>query len=76
MLLTVSLAALFTNSGLNAINFKAIDEGKNFPLGAPIIDFETYLDDTISNGHTLKETLSKQSDLIKICKSGCTELHK
>ena len=41
----------------------AIDEGKNYLLGAPIIDSETYMEDTISGGHTLEEALGKQSDL-------------
>ena len=34
------------------------------------------MDDTLSGGHTLEEALSKQIDLIKICKVGGFTLHK
>ena len=54
----------------------ALDEGKNYPLAVEILEKETYLDDTLSGGHSLKEALEKQQDLIKICKVGSFSLHK
>ena len=54
----------------------AVDEGHRFPLGAEILSKETYMDDTLSGGHTLEEATKKQADLINICKVGGFELHK
>ena len=54
----------------------AKDESVNFPLGAKILSEETYMDDVLSGGHSLDEALSKQDELIKICKVGGFNLHK
>ena len=54
----------------------AIDEGHKYPLGAEILRTETYMDDTLSGGHTLNEASKKLADLIKICKVGGFESHK
>ena len=54
----------------------ALDEGKNFPLAVEILAKETYMDDTLSGRHSLKEALEKQQDLIKICKVVGFSLHK
>ena len=52
------------------------DEGSNYPLGAYILEKETYMDDTISYAHSLADALDKKSELIKICKVGSFSLHK
>ena len=54
----------------------ALDEGHRFPLAVNILKNETYMDDTLSGGHSLAEALQKQSDLIQICKVGGFSLHK
>ena len=54
----------------------ALDEGDKYPLAASIISSETYMDDTLSGGHSLPEALKKQNELINICKTAGFSLHK
>ena len=54
----------------------AIDEGHKFPLDVQVLNEETYMDDTLSGGHTLSEATKKQKELIGICKMGGMNLHK
>ena len=54
----------------------AIDEGEKYPLGAEVLNSETYMDDTLSGGYSLPEALKKQQQLIDICKCAGFELHK
>ena len=54
----------------------AEDENLNFPLGAKILSEETYVDETLSGGDTLKEALKKQVDFININQVGIFSLHK
>ena len=45
---------------IRVIKKLALDEGKNYPLAVEILEKETYMDDTLSGGHSLKEALEKQ----------------
>ena len=40
------------------------------------LNTETYMDDTLSRGHSLSEALDNQKDLVEICKVGGFSLHK
>ena len=46
----------------------ALDKGEKFPLAVEILNKETYMDDTLSRGHSLNEAFEKQRQLIEICK--------
>lgn len=45
-------------------------------MAIDIINKECYMDDMLSGGHTLEQTLQKQSQLIDILKKGGFELRK
>ena len=61
---------------IRVIRQLALDEGKKFPLAVDILNKETYMDDTLSGGHSLDEAFEKQRQLIEICKVSGFELHK
>ena len=48
----------------------AEDERLKFPLGASVLDDEVYMDDTISGGYTLEESIKKLKQLREICNLG------
>ena len=54
----------------------ANDERQKFPIAATVLDKETYMDDSLSGGHSFEEALKKRDEFIKICKSGGFQLHK
>ena len=54
----------------------AKDEDPNFPLAVEVLLKETYMDDTLSGGHSLEEAVKKQQQLIELCKVGGFSLHK
>ena len=47
-----------------------------FPIARPIILGESYVDDFMSGGHTMEETIDKQKQLIELLKLGGFELRK
>ena len=53
----------------------AVDEGE-YPFSSEILNSETYMDDTLSGGHSFSEALEKQKYLIDICKYGRFQLHE
>ncbi|XP_062713174.1 uncharacterized protein LOC134290145 [Aedes albopictus] len=54
----------------------AIDEEKDFPLGARVVKQDVYMDDAITGADSLEEALKCQSQLIELLKRGGFELHK
>lgn len=54
----------------------ASDYQSVYPMATGIINSETYMDDMLSGGHSLEQTLDKQSQLIGMLKEGGFELRK
>ncbi|XP_062534978.1 uncharacterized protein LOC134204169 [Armigeres subalbatus] len=54
----------------------AIEEEKEYPLGARVAKNDFYMDDAITGANTIEEALECQSQLIKLLKRGGFELHK
>ncbi|XP_062710030.1 uncharacterized protein LOC134288640 [Aedes albopictus] len=54
----------------------ALDEEKDYPLGARVVKQDVYMDDAITGADSLEEALKCQSQLIELLKRGGLELHK
>ena len=54
----------------------ASDEKETFPLGAEILEDQTYMDDVTSGGHSKEEAEQKVQQVREICKVGGFELRK
>ena len=54
----------------------ALDEGKNFPLAANILNNATYVDDTFGGADTLEEAQQAATQLDALCTAGGFHLQK
>lgn len=54
----------------------SVDEGDKFPLAAPAVDNDFYMDDVLSGGESLSETKELQRQLIGILDTAGMQLHK
>ncbi|GFT13488.1 integrase catalytic domain-containing protein [Trichonephila clavipes] len=54
----------------------AMDEANNFPLAAPVLLSDCYMDDILSGSESIEEVIELQHQLIEMFKTAGMELHK
>ncbi|GFS91352.1 integrase catalytic domain-containing protein [Trichonephila clavipes] len=54
----------------------AMDEANNFPLAAPVVLSECYMDDILSGSESIEEVIELQHQLIEMFKTAGMHLHK
>ncbi|GFT95745.1 integrase catalytic domain-containing protein [Trichonephila clavipes] len=54
----------------------AMDEANNFPLAAPVVMSDFYMDDILSGSESIEEVIELQNQLIEMFKTAGMHLHK
>ncbi|GFT47273.1 uncharacterized protein TNCV_3748841 [Trichonephila clavipes] len=54
----------------------AMDEANNFPLAAPVVMSDCYMDDILSGSESIEEVIELQHQLIEMFKTAGMHLHK
>ncbi|GFX75166.1 integrase catalytic domain-containing protein [Trichonephila clavipes] len=54
----------------------AMDEANNFPLAAPVVLSDCYMDDILSGSESIEEVIELQHQLIEMFKTSGMHLHK
>ncbi|GFW53098.1 integrase catalytic domain-containing protein [Trichonephila clavipes] len=54
----------------------AMDEANNFPLAAPVVLSDCYMDDILSGSESIEEVIELQHQLIEMFKTAGMQLHK
>lgn len=64
------------NLAMRTLKQIALDEGKRFPLAAPVLQSDFYMDDVLTGAQSLEQAKELQNQLVQILDSAGMTLHK